>query len=381
METLVEKPIESTAAVLGAKGRARRARTYDCRCGRTIFFRNSLCLACQAPLGYEPRIGEVRPLVPGTHAGTWRVDGPDDGAQAYRRCANFDSAAGCNWLVPVADPETSCTACRLNRTVPDLGDEDNRRYWRAIEVAKRRLVAELLSIGLPVRSKIEDPACGIAFDFLRSVPNGPRVMTGHASGLITLNVEEADDAKREAIRHGLHEPYRTLLGHFRHEIGHYYWDRLVWNTRWLEPFRELFGDERADYGAALRANYDNGPPYDWPQRFISSYASTHPWEDWAETWAHYLHVRDSLDTALGFGFTGRNLTMDVEGFGIDDLYDRDDPDAEIVLTLFNSWIALMAALNELARSMGQPDFYPFVTCRSVARKLHFIHLVVRDARA
>ena len=156
---------------------------------------------------------------------------------------------------------------------------------------------------LPVKSKTEDPERGLAFDLLRAPEEGPRVLTGHASGLITLNVEEADDARREQIRHQLHEPYRTLLGHFRHEVGHYYWDRLITGTEWEEPFRALFGDERADYAGALKANYESGPPADWRDRHISAYASSHPWEDWAETWAHYLHMVDALETAFASGLT------------------------------------------------------------------------------
>jgi hypothetical protein len=274
-----------------------------------------------------------------------------------------------------------CISCRLNRTIPDLADADNRRYWGAIENAKRRLVSQLLALGVPVKSKVsEDPEHGVAFDLLRLPPGGPRVMTGHASGLITLNVEEADDAKREKIRHALHEPYRTLVGHFRHEIGHYYWDRLVAGTVWHEPCRALFGDERADYAAALKANYERGPPPDWATRYISSYASTHPWEDWAESWAHYLHLLDSLDTALGFGFTCENVEAEVEQFTLADLYAPDHPNAERTLTLVNSWVLLTTVLNELAHSMGQPDFYPFVMSRVVLRKLHFIYLVVKDEK-
>src|SRR5262249_32771116 len=152
-----------------------------------------------------------------------------------------------------------CVACRLNRTTPDLSDPDNVRYWAALEAAKRRLVSQLLAMGLPVRSKArEDPEHGVMFDFLRAPKGGPPVMTGHASGLITINAEEADDAKREATRHAMREPYRSLLGHFRHEIGHYYWDRLIWDTKWLEPFRALFGDERASYAEALKRNYEQG---------------------------------------------------------------------------------------------------------------------------
>src|SRR5262249_40369571 len=161
-------------------------------------------------------------------------------------------------------------SCRLNRTIPDQNDENNRRWWRLIENAKRRLVAQLLGLGLPVQSKVsEDTVHGVMFDFLRSPEKGPRVMTGHANGLITLNVEEADDSKREKIRLQMHEPYRTLLGHFRHEVGHYYWDRLVLNTPWLDKFRELFGDERQDYAAALKRNYDQGPPPNWRDQHIS----------------------------------------------------------------------------------------------------------------
>jgi hypothetical protein len=157
-------------------------------------------------------------------------------------------------------PKIHCIACRLNRTIPDLHDPDNQRYWREIEGAKRRLVSQLLGMQLPVHSKVnEDPEQGVMFDFLRSPAGGPQVMTGHANGLITINVEEADDAKRAAIRQAMREPYRTLLGHFRHEIGHYYWDILIWDTKWLNPFRALFGDERSSYAQALKRNYEQGP--------------------------------------------------------------------------------------------------------------------------
>jgi hypothetical protein len=232
-----------------------------------------------------------------------------------------------------------------------------------------------------VKSKVsEDQARGLMFDFLRSPPNGPRVLTGHADGLITLNVEEADDARRERIRVDLHEPYRTLLGHLRHEVGHYYWDRLVRDGPWLEPFRRTFGDERTDYAAALRSNYEHGPPADWADRYISSYASTHPWEDWAETWAHYLHVVDSLGTAIGFGLTADDIDGDIKSFGREALFDPADEGAEHFLSLLNSWIEVTMVLNELARSMGVPDFYPFVMSKPLVAKLQFIHLVMRSAR-
>ena len=382
MKTLVENIVQRLAQVWHSPDTTpRRGHTYRCQCHRPIFFRNSECLACKAPLGYEPDLAEVRALLPGEKEGTWRLQGEPTDTPTFRRCGNFNSPAGCNWLVPAEHPSDLCISCRLNRTIPDLSDPDNCRYWRSIENAKRRLVAQLLAVGLPVRSKVEeDPERGVMFDFLRSPPGGPRVMTSHGNGLITLNIEEADDSVREKTRYEMHEPYRTLLGHFRHEIGHYYWDRLVADTPWHEKFRELFGDEREDYGAALRRNYENGPPADWPDRHISAYASVHPWEDWAECWAHYLHLVDSLDTALGFGLSGDDIEGDTEPFKLEDLYDPSDQDAQRVLSLVNSWLELVTALNEMSRSMGQQDFYPFVMSRPVLRKLHFIQLVVKGER-
>ena len=358
----------------------RTKRVFRCDCGRPVFFRNSQCLGCDAPLGYEPMRAELRTLQHGQTADTWCLAGDSSTQQDYRRCVNFESPAGCNWLVPADESSAFCVACRLNRRLPDLDDADNQRYWRLIEAAKRRLVAQLLALGLPVESRNDNPERGLAFDILRPQADGPKVLTGHNRGLITLNAEEADDVKREKIRTALHEPYRTLLGHFRHEIGHYYWDRLVWNTAWLEPFRELFGDERADYSAALKANYEDGPPHDWTDRHISAYASTHPWEDWAETWAHYLHILDSLETAIAHGLDPTDLEMGIEPFTREDLYDPDEPSADRMLFFLNSWIEMITVLNEMSRSLGHPDFYPFVMSRAVVKKLQFVNLVINGAR-
>ena len=377
----------STRLTAGWKRRdlPRAGRSYRCRCGRPVFFANSECLACHAPLGYEPELAEVSALVPGPEAGTWRLDpttARGDGEAVYRRCANFEGPAGCNWLVPVGDPIELCRACRLNRTIPDLADPVNAQHWRKLERAKRRLISQLIALGLPVRSKVsEDPERGLAFDFLRSPPEGPRVLTGHDNGLITLNVEEADDATRERIRQEMREPYRTLLGHFRHEIGHYYWDLLVLPTPWIDDYRALFGDERADYGAALQQHYEQGPPPDWAQRFVSSYASMHPWEDWAETWAHYLHMADTADTAMSFGIDASNVELTSDLFTAADLWQPEHPDAAKFLDFINGWVLLTSMLNELSRSMGQPDYYPFVLPRAAVGKLQFIHGVITAQRS
>jgi hypothetical protein len=362
------------------------SRAYFCRCGRPVFFRNSVCLACQTQLGYEPRLRQVFPLAPSSEPDMWELASedaipPEATPGKYRRCANLESPAACNWLVSEAEmegnPRLVCIACRLNRTIPDLSVPDNGVLWGRLEAAKRRVVSSLLALDLPVKSRVDqDNEKGLAFDFLHSPDGGPRVLTGHDNGIITINIEEADDSARERIRQLLREPYRTLLGHLRHEVGHYYWDRLIDGSAWQDDFRKLFGDEQQDYAAALQRNYQQGPMPGWNQQHVSAYASTHPWEDWAETWAHYLHMVDTLDTALSFGLDIRKLELEIEPFGREALYRPNDPGAKRFVAFLNSWIELTAVLNELARAMGQPDLYPFALPRPAIAKLHFIHLVV-----
>ncbi len=363
------------------KSATTRSRSYTCQCGKPVFFRNSACLSCGAQLGYDPELTTLIALEEGDTPGSLVRHG-DTGGKHYQRCANFDTAAGCNWLLPHGSTEPLCRACCVNRTIPDQSDPQNQMLWGRIELAKRRLMSQLLDLGLPALSKEkEDPEHGLAFDFLRALPDEPPVMTGHANGVITLNVEEADDAVREKVRAAMHEPYRTLLGHLRHEVGHYYWDRLIWDSPWLDDFRTLFGDERESYADALKRHYDNGAPADWDQRFVSTYASSHPWEDCAETWAHYLHIEDTLVTALSFGLGAGDVEIDTEPFTKDVLWQPDVAGASEFLELVNAWVELTGVLNELSRSMGVHDFYPFVLNRPVVAKLQFIHCVVREARA
>ena len=227
----------------------------------------------------------------------------------------------------------------------------------------------------------EDPERGIAFDLLHPVDGGPPIMTGHEDGVITLNIEEADDVTRERVREQMGEPYRTLVGHFRHETGHYYWDRLVDGTSWLDGFRELFGDDRSDYGEALRLYHAQGPQPDWPARFVSAYASSHPWEDWAETWAHYLHMMDTLATAMSFGLNHKGADLIFDPIRSDLLYRPQDPGAKGFLSFLNAWVELTAVMNELSRGMGQHDFYPFALPKSAVAKLQFIHMLVQSTRS
>lgn len=348
---------------------------FEClRCGQTVYFGNTLCERCGSVLGYLPDLAVVSSLVP-LDEGRWLPAA--DRERPVRFCANAFHGA-CNWLVPADGTDIFCRACRLNRTIPDLGLPQNRLRWQRLELAKHRLVYGLLRLGLPLTSRFDDPGTGLAFDFLASPAeadgNHPPVVTGHAAGLITIDIAEADDAEREGHRQEMGEPYRTLLGHFRHEVGHYYWERLVAGGPWIASFRDLFGDERLDYGASLQEHYTQGPPPDWQQRHVSSYASAHPWEDFAETWAHYLHIVDTLDTAEAFGLSIRPrggldpaLVMEI-GF---DPYRQDDFDA-----LIRAWLPLTYAVNSLNQSMGQPDLYPFVLAPTVMGKLRFVHGLV-----
>jgi hypothetical protein len=405
-------------------------KTFHCnRCAQLVFFENVRCERCEALLGYLPDIADIsafarveqpaqpaqveqeqpqvqteaqahtprpkpagartrdsteqassplsdpsealEPLPEASPPELWRSLHPDAQGRLYRMCHNYAFEDVCNWMVPADAPGQLCVSCELTTVIPNLTSAENSLLWYRLEAAKRRLLYTLAALKLPIEPMQTDGDGGVAFEFLEDTPGGERILTGHDNGRITLNIAEADDAQREQARAQMHEPYRTLLGHFRHEIGHYYFDRLVAGTRWTEPFRALFGDEREDYGEALERHYRDGPPADWSQTFISAYATTHPWEDWAETWAHYLHMVDTLDTAMSCGLA---LTPDdpqeptltdntpVEDAGFDSLLKR--------------WFPLTYVLNSLNRSLGMPDGYPFMLAARVVDKLRFVHRVV-----
>ena len=274
--------------------------TFHCSaCQALLFFENTRCLSCGRVLAFHPLHMSMVTLEPDQND-TWRlVKGTSDAVaantQGVRLCANYTAHSVCNWALAADEVDALCRACRLTHTLPDLSNPAHHEAWAKLETAKRRLVYALLSLELPLQNKVEAPSGGLQIDFLSDSlqPNGDqaRVLTGHDDGLITINIAEADDVYREAQRKHQHEPYRTLLGHFRHEIGHYYWDRLIAGGARLDGFRALFGDERRDYQQALNQHYQQGAPQNWEDTYISAYASTHPWEDWAESWAHVgLHI-------------------------------------------------------------------------------------------
>ena len=388
MTSVLEAMPPSAAQALGADALVLAApRLSRCRCGRPIFFRNSRCLACGTPIGYLPgRPGAMLALERAEPTQAWRACGSHPArAGLYWRCANFESAAGCNWLVegradaPPARP--LCRSCGLNRVLPDTSSKQHRLWWRRIEVAKRRLVASLLGLGLPLRSKVdEDARRGLAFDLLHEDEQHPRVLTGYARGIVTVNIEEADDAKRERVRAALHQPFLTLLGHLRHEVGHYYRERLVMGSDWQAGFRTLFGDERQPAPEATPQHAEQGHNGEWASRYVSAFAALHPTVDWAETFAHYVHMIDTMATASSLGIDAEFVELRYEPFTESSLYRNEDgEEAHAFLAFVNDWMELTGVLNELSRSMGWRDFYPFVLSTDALRKLHFVHLVVAEA--
>jgi hypothetical protein len=350
---------------------------FECQaCGQPLYFENTHCESCSRHLGYLASIHDMSALEPDGAA--WRALAVPD--RAFRFCANAEHES-CNWLVDAESHDRFCLACRHNRTIPDLSQKWNLTRWRRLELAKHRLFYTLLKLGLPLHDRSEDPQ-GLAFDFLvdpaEGTANGPTILTGHDNGLITINLAEADSAERERRRHDMGEPYRTLVGHFRHEIGHYFWNVLVRNDPSLDRFRAIFGDERRDYGESLKAHYASGPAPDWQDRFVSSYASSHPWEDFAETWAHYLHIVDTLETAGAFGM--RVQPKIGRGDEMSAAIDFDPHQATQLNRLIEAWLPLTFAINSLNRSMGQPDLYPFVLSPPVIGKLAFIHERINQVR-
>jgi hypothetical protein len=351
-------------------------RLFECQaCGQPLFFESFNCESCGRRLGYLPEIQDLSAVEPADAA--WvALAAP---LPRFRFCANADHQA-CNWLIPDDAPYSYCLACRHNRIVPDIANDRNLLRWRQIEIAKRRLFYTLLKLGLPIANRSQDPH-GLAFDFLEdpaeNSSNTPSILTGHDNGLITINIAEADDAERERRRHSLGEHYRTLLGHLRHETGHYFWNVLVRDDPSLEAFRTIFGDEREDYGTALQVHYAFGPKPNWQDEFVSAYASSHPWEDFAETWAHYLHIVDTLETANAFGMQVRATFS--QSPGLASVVDFDPHQVEDLNRLVGAWLPLTFAVNSLNRSMGQPDLYPFVLPPPVIGKLGFIHAIVHSA--
>lgn len=372
------------------------------KCKNPLYFENTKCEVCGCRLGYLEETATLKTLIEvekdaedngkvsdplpimspsskDTGQGNTLYSLLGDAGKHYKYCSNFIHKA-CNWLVEQDADTDFCTACLLNRTIPNLQKRKNLREWRRLERAKHRLVYALLRFGLRVIDKTEAPEKGLAFDFLsdkKASGQGEPVRTGHLNGLITINIAEADNVHREYMRKQMAEPYRTLIGHFRHEVGHYYWERLIRDRPdILQKFRKHFGDERTDYGEALKKHYQNGPRKEWRKSYISKYAASHPWEDWAETWAHYLHLIDLLETAFYFGITtGEDFR---ENSPLRMQADFDPYQEKSFAKILKAFYPLTFAINSLNRSMGQKDIYPFVIPKKTEKKLRFVHRLLHD---
>jgi hypothetical protein len=347
---------------------------FSCdHCGHALYFENVVCEHCGHRLGYEPDANALVSLEGDGDAWT----APYLPGRRYVFCANAGFGA-CNWLLdarPGGDPY--CKACRHNELVPPFEDAPMLIRWQILERAKKRLIYSLLRLRLPLATRNEDSVHGLSFRFLSEALAPAPVMTGHMGGVITIALTEADDAEREYRRTQLNEPYRTLLGHFRHEIGHHYWDILVSQSAHLDEFHRLFGDETQNYDAALQAYYVNGAPPDWQSSYISSYATSHPWEDFAETWAHYLHLVDTTEMAAAFGV---RLRPRIDGRGeLTARIDFDPYRLDTIEELIGNWVPLASLINNLNRAVGQHDAYPFVLTPLVIDKLGFIQKITREA--
>lgn len=340
-------------------------------CGQLLFFDNSSCLQCGSRLGFDVDDRRLVALAANTDGGELvRADGVHG---RFRRCAN-QLVARCNWLIPVDDPAALCRSCRLTSVRPNDSEAEAMEAFAAAEAAKRRLIDQVLTLDLPLIDRALDPERGVTFELLSS--RGNAVTTGHQAGVITLDLSESDDAHREFVRQQLGEQYRTVLGHLRHEIGHYFWPLLVVEGGRIDEFRTWFGDERQSYQDALARHYgsNGGGAADWSAAHVSQYATMHPWEDWAETFAHYLHIRAGLETAAAFGIA----VGDPSRSAGDRAWPADEPSG--TGDLVRRWLGLAMALNAMSRSIGESDLYPFVLSATVVGKLDFVHRLVDGGR-
>jgi hypothetical protein len=349
-------------------------KTFNCTCNAGLFYENTQCLNCEREVGYCPQCASMSPLLKqGDHL---VCDRPECGA-TLQKCSNYEIHNVCNRCVvidpnqpaPAANaPPLLCHCCRHNDTIPNLTIAGNPQKWYRLEVAKRRLFYTLNQFNMPTGFEGENDTLPLIFQFLgdspadfgwRSADGGTTVYTGYHNGEVTLNIREADSVEREKARLQFNEPQRTLIGHFRHEIGHYYWDVLIANQLENE-FAAAFGDHRAvTYGQAKDNYYQNGPPTDWPKRFVSAYAAMHPAEDFAETFGTYLDMISMLDTSRHQGLT----KIKPESADFDDL--------------LIEYQQLGMALNELNRNLGLLDAVPIILVQPVVEKLRFVDQLVR----
>lgn len=323
-----------------------------------------MCPNCDAELGYHI----VSRQFYGIRKGHTVIDG-----QNWYACSN--RGWDCNWLVWEDAPAGRCFSCRLTRTRPDQDDTVALSKLAKTEEAKRRLLLQLGDLGVPI-VPWDVKEGGLGFDLLSSISLGRPVMIGHANGIVTIDLAESLDDRREALRIKLGEPYRTMLGHLRHESGHYFQNVLLRDDQDWARCRDIFGDERASYKDAIKRHYSMGAPDNWHESFISEYATMHPWEDFAETWAHYLHITGTLQTAAAIGIRLDASVTSLRDIDVVPLGSyRDEPIAQ----LLSDWEWMSESFNRINRAMGFGDLYPFDIVGPVRRKLAFMHDIITSA--
>lgn len=340
-------------------------------CHNFVPFEGSTCLSCGTPVGLHLPSRSMVALSDGAAT----VDGV-----RWMRCTQ-SGPLECNWLTSESAGVAArgrCLAHSLIRREPDPDDTIAREKMLPATLALRRLVYQLDELGLPVDPYWQRDG-GLAFDLLSSYSTSERITIGHANGVITIDLVESLDAYRESLRVQLGEPYRTMLGHFRHEAGHYYQNILVETgagaQRYLARCRELFGDERASYADALTRHYEFGAPADWRSSFISEYATMHPWEDFAECFAHYLHIIDTIDTSREAGMV---LHADRVRFAAPrDVVPLESYAEAPIDQLLDDWKWISLFFNRVNTAMGKGPLYPFEISQPVADKLGFVHTVLR----
>ncbi len=361
-------------------------KTIKCSCsnGLTLFFESCVCTACGRAVGVTEEETCAQSFNYEAESDTYWLDSKP--TKLYKKCINNNHLHVCNGMVPLGaedaqgQPIELCFYCRFTDIIPNLYIPEHIPLWAKMETAKRRALHTIKSLQLPLLSRHECVDTGLVFNFCvdrdakdhfeTPLDGEEQVFTGHDNGCITINLAEADDVARARTQLKLNEQYRTLLGHFRHELGHYYFDRLILpDVRKHQLCKEVFGDDEADYTLAMQRHYKDGPPADWQASFISEYATMHPWEDWAETWAHYMHVTEALETFADCGGIFRSAIKSVPIGNSGDNFNIQ----------IDAWIQLSLALNSLNRSMGMPDAYPFVVTDTVRTKLNFIHRTIHKS--
>ncbi len=375
-------------------------KTFQCNCKDQpiLFFESTHCIACSRTVGLDDEFDQVEPYELDQKTGLFfKAATPKI---HYKKCDNNEQFNACNGMVNlstfVPDPDNEemlCFGCRFNETVPDLSIVEHIPLWKKMETAKRRALYTLKALPIPLQTISENPETGLSFDFIADrdvndhftspLAGHETVFTGHDCGHITINLAEADDVARSQTKHAMGERYRTLLGHFRHELGHYYFDQLITHSPDKHALcKQYFGDDQLDYQEALKQHYEHGAPKNWRDTFISEYATMHPYEDWAETWAHYMHIIDTLETAQNFSMAGSTsgVEADTEELGElnlpqDASYFRRQTDINSIL---DTWMDFSVMLNSLNRSMGLSDAYPFVLTQAVRTKLSFIHHAIHN---